>query len=117
MRSRPTAIRDDLAVKLQAVDVGDRDAVEEAIAVRLEQAKAKLTLYNRLREDLLQDRTEDEYLRNAERIGPYLTLMGGRVYEQQNIRWCAAVLEVLAERSRRGARTASTERRADAAPG
>src|SRR3954462_4219687 len=39
---RPTALRDDLAVKLQAIDVGDGEAVREAIAARLEQARAKL---------------------------------------------------------------------------
>ncbi len=42
---------------------------------------------------------ESEYLQDAERIGPYLTLMGGRLYEQQNIGWCTAVLEVLEARS------------------
>ncbi len=113
---RPAAIRDDLLVKLQAVDVGDRDAVGEALTVRLEQAKGKLSLYNRLRENLLEGRAENEYMRDAKRIGPYLTLMAGRLYEQQNIRWCAAVLEVLAERSRSDAGIASGEHRTDAAP-
>jgi DNA-binding PadR family transcriptional regulator len=99
--AKPAAIRDDLAVKLQAVDVGDRDAVMEAFAIRLEQARGKLALYERLREDLLQGRTEDDYLQAAERIGPYLTLMGGRMYEQQNLRWCEAVLDGLKARMRR----------------
>jgi hypothetical protein len=40
--------------------------------------------------------------RNGERIGPYLTLMGGRMYEQTNIRWCTAALEVLSSRLRSG---------------
>jgi DNA-binding PadR family transcriptional regulator len=98
--AKPAALRDDLAVKLQAVDVGDADAVSEALATRLEQARAKLDLYDRLRDDLLDGRAEDEYLQDAERIGPYLTLMGGRLYEQQNIRWCETVLGVLAARTR-----------------
>jgi DNA-binding PadR family transcriptional regulator len=97
--ARPTAIRDDLLVKLQAVDVGDEDAVSDALTARLEQAQGKLALYNRLRADLLAGRTEEEYLRETERVGPYLTLMGGRMYEQQNIRWCKAVLEALEQRS------------------
>jgi DNA-binding PadR family transcriptional regulator len=100
--ARPRAMRDDLVVKLQAVDVGDRDAVSEALAIRLEQARAKLALYDRLRDDLLDGRREDEFLQDAERIGPYLTLMGGRLYEQQNIRWCETVLGILAERARSG---------------
>jgi DNA-binding PadR family transcriptional regulator len=95
---RPPALRDDLAVQLQAVDVGDPAAVHEAIAARLEHARAKLVLYERLREDLLAGLSEPEYLRSAARIGPYLTLMGGRMYEEQNIRWCEEVLELLGAR-------------------
>jgi DNA-binding PadR family transcriptional regulator len=93
--ARPTAWRDDLAVKLQAVDVGDMDAVRAAVRERLDHARAKLDRYDRLRDDLLAGRTDDEFLEAAERIGPYLTLMGGRMYEQQNIRWCETVLGVL----------------------
>jgi hypothetical protein len=104
--ARPTAWRDDLAVKLQAVDVGDLDAVRESIAARLEQARAKLDLYDRLRDDLLAGRTEDEFVEGSERVGPYLTLMGGRMYEQQNIHWCETVLGILAARAGNASRTA-----------
>jgi DNA-binding PadR family transcriptional regulator len=97
--ARPTAIRDDLLVKLQAVDAGDQEAVREAISARREQSRGKLALYDRLRDDLLEGRDEDEYLREAERVGPYLTLMAGRIYEQENIRWSSAVLEILEQRS------------------
>jgi DNA-binding PadR family transcriptional regulator len=114
---RQAAIRDDLLVKLQAVDVGDRDAVSEALATRLEHAHGKLALYDRLREDLLEGRTEDDYLRDAERIGPYLTLMAGRLYEQQNIQWCTAVLDVLGARARSDAKSASAEAPTDTARG
>ena len=40
-----------------------------------------------------------DYLRQAERIGPYLTLLRGRMFEEDNIRWGEAVLKILAERS------------------
>ena len=53
-----------------------------------------------LHENLLDGRTEDDYVRDAERIGPYLTLMGGRLYEQLEIDWCEAVLEALTARAR-----------------
>jgi DNA-binding PadR family transcriptional regulator len=98
--TRPAALRDDLLVKVQAVDVGDRDAVSEAVATRLEHAQQKLALYERLHENLLDGRTEDDYVRDAERIGPYLTLMGGRLYEQLELDWCEAVLEALTARAR-----------------
>lgn len=99
--ARPTAIRDDLLVKLQAAADDDREAVREALAERLNHARDKLARYDRLRDALLDGRSEDAYLRDAERVGPYLTLMGGRMYEQQNIRWCTAVLEILDQRFRR----------------
>jgi DNA-binding PadR family transcriptional regulator len=97
--ARPTAMRDDLLVKLQAVDAGDQEAVREAIAVRLEQSYGKLARYDRLRDDMLEGRDEAEYLRETERLGPYLTLMAGRMYEQENIRWSKSVLEILDRRS------------------
>jgi DNA-binding PadR family transcriptional regulator len=96
--ARPMAMRDDLLVKLQALDAGDPDAVMAALAERLEQARAKLELYGRLRDRLLAGRSEAEYLRDSERIGPYLTLMGGRMFEQQNLRWITTVMEILAKR-------------------
>lgn len=99
--TRPTAIRDDLLVKLQAAEADDLPAVRSAVEGRLEQARDKLALYDRLRDRLLDGRSEDAYLSDAERVGPYLTLMGGRMYEQQNIRWCRAVLAVL-DRPRAG---------------
>jgi DNA-binding PadR family transcriptional regulator len=96
--TRPAAIRDELLVKLQAVDVGDVEAVRAAIAERLEQARGKLALYDRLREELLAGRTEQDYLQGSERVGPYLTLMRGRAFEQETMAWGQSVLKILAER-------------------
>ena len=98
--AKPVATRDELLVKLQAVDVGNEDAVTKDLTVRLERARAKLALYDRLLADMLDGGEEDAFERESERIGPYLTLMGGRMYEQTNIRWCTAVLEVLSRRLR-----------------
>ena len=96
--ARPTAMRDDLLVKVQAAADDDLDAVRKSLLERLEHARGKLGLYERLRDGLLEGRSETVYLRDAERVGPYLTLMGGRMYEEQNIRWCEAVIEVLDRR-------------------
>lgn len=99
--AKPAGLRDDLLVKLYAIDLGDETAVREALVIRLERARAKLARYDRLQDDLLGGRSEDEYLRDAQRVGPYLTLMGGRMYEQQNIRWCTAVLDILDQKKQR----------------
>jgi DNA-binding PadR family transcriptional regulator len=93
--ARPVAMRDDLLVKLQALDVGDPAAVIKSFGARLERSREKLARYDRLREAMLAGRTEDEYLAAGDHIGPYLTLMGGRMYEQQNIHYATAVLAIL----------------------
>jgi DNA-binding PadR family transcriptional regulator len=104
--ARPVAMRDDLLVKLQALDVGDAEAVIKSLEARLERSRDKLARYDRLREVLLAGRTEDEYLSEGDRIGPYLTLMGGRMYEQQNIRYATALLNILSRMS--GGRSSTT---------
>jgi DNA-binding PadR family transcriptional regulator len=93
--AKPAAIRDELLVKLQAIDVGDADAVTKALMARLDHARTKLALYDGLLDGLLDGRPVQAYEQGADRIGPYLTLMGGRMYEQTNIRWCTAALDVL----------------------
>lgn len=96
---RPGAMRDDLLVQLQAVDAGDADAVRRAVAERAEGSRAKLARYERLRDLLLNGRTEEEHIAHADRVGPYLTVLGGIAFEQQNIRWAERVLDVLRQRS------------------
>jgi len=98
--ARATAIRDDLLVKLQASDDTDLPALVEQLTARLDRSRDKLALYDRLRDALLNGRSDEEFLGVVERVGPYLTLMGGRMYEQRNAEWCLRALEVL---DRRGA--------------
>ena len=99
--ARPTALRDELMVKVYALDGGDGEAVRTAIAERLEGARAKLAHYERIGARLLDGRSEEEYLTAAERVGPYLTLIGGRAFEQANITWAEQALLVLERRSHR----------------
>jgi DNA-binding PadR family transcriptional regulator len=97
--TRPTAIRDELLVKLVALESGDADAIARAVAQRLEQARGKLAFYERLRDRALDGRAESEYLRDADRVGPYLTLMRGLAYERENVAWCRSVLDVVTRRA------------------
>jgi DNA-binding PadR family transcriptional regulator len=97
--AKPVAMRDDLLVKVHALDAGDGPAVRAALTARLAEAQAKLARYDQLCAGLLAGRSEDEYLREADRVGPYLTLLGGRMYEQLNVRWCRAALRALDQRS------------------
>jgi DNA-binding PadR family transcriptional regulator len=97
--AKPAALRDDLLIKVQAVDAGDARAVRAAVQERLEWSRAKLARYDRLRARLLDGRTEDEFLTGSDRIGPYLTLMGGRSVEQATIDWCESTLAILTRRA------------------
>ncbi|SEE12120.1 PadR family transcriptional regulator [Streptomyces sp. TLI_105] len=109
---RPSAVRDELLVQVQACDEGDTAAVREFVAQRMETARAKLARYDRLREWMLDGRDEDTYLGEAERVGPYLTLMRGRFFEEENLRWGERALAVL---DRRAAARDVAPRRDDAA--
>jgi DNA-binding PadR family transcriptional regulator len=114
--AKPLAIRDELMVKVQCVDIADADAVDAvraAIAERVERARAKLGRYERLRERLLDGRDEDEYFAHAERIGPYLTLLGGLALERANVQWGETALRRLDGRARtlRQSRTRADTRR------
>ncbi|MFJ4856477.1 PadR family transcriptional regulator [Streptomyces sp. NPDC088730] len=96
---RPIAIRDELLVMTQAVDAGDQDAVRASVAERMEWARAKLARYERLRDRLLDGRDEETYLAETDRVGPYLTLMRGRSFEAENLRWGERVLRILEQRA------------------
>ncbi|MGR4849325.1 PadR family transcriptional regulator [Streptomyces sp. LARHCF252] len=96
---RPAAIRDELLIKIQAMDGADSEATRALVEEREAWARGKLARYRRVRERLLAGRGEEEYLREADRVGPYLTLMGGIGFEEENLRWCERVLTVLEQRA------------------
>ncbi|MGV0680651.1 PadR family transcriptional regulator [Mycolicibacterium fortuitum] len=95
---KPGAIREDLLVQIQAVDSGNIEAVRTALAERLQWATAKLARYRRGQQHLLAGRTEDAYLAEADRIGPYLTLLRGIRFEEENIEWARRALDVIEQR-------------------
>ena len=95
---KPCVIRDELMVKVSAADAGDTQAVRDFIAERLRWSTAKLQRYERFRTRLLDGHSEAKYLAQAERIGPYLTLLRGIAFEEENIRWAERALKVLEHR-------------------
>lgn len=113
---KPSAIRDELLIKVQAADVGDTRAVREFVVERLQWATAKLQRYERLRARILDGRAEEEFLAHAERIGPYLTLLRGIAFEEENVRWAERALDVIDRRlSARPKQTPNSPRRRAAA--
>jgi DNA-binding PadR family transcriptional regulator len=99
---KPSVIRDELMVKVQAADAGDMQAVRDSIVEQRQWAAAKLQRYERLRARLLDGRGEEEYLRQAERVGPYLTLLRGISFEEENIRWAERALAIIEQRQGAG---------------
>lgn len=96
---KPAVIRDELLVKVQCVDAGDLDAVRAAVIERMDWATAKLARYERLRLRLLDGRSEEAYFAEAERIGPYLTLLRGMSFERDNLQWGDMALRRLDQRA------------------
>lgn len=95
---KPSVIRDELMVKVAAADAGNAQAVRDFIVERLQWATAKLQRYERLRSRLLDGRGEEDYLAQAERVGPYLTLLRGISFEEDNIRWSERALTIIERR-------------------
>ncbi|WP_418060747.1 PadR family transcriptional regulator [Pimelobacter simplex] len=94
-----TAIRDELMLKVQVVDVGDVPAVCAALRERREAASVKIARYERLQERWLDGRSEAEHLAATPRVGPYLTLLRGLEFERANVEWADRCLAVLAQRT------------------
>lgn len=83
----PTAIKDELLVKIQAADAGDMESVAYSIDARRGEAEIRLAILDGLRREFLRGRDEETFLRRARRIGPYLNLRRACEFERENIRW------------------------------
>ncbi|UMP00077.1 PadR family transcriptional regulator [Amycolatopsis sp. EV170708-02-1] len=109
--AQPVTIRDELLIKVQGCDVGDVEGVIAAIEERMAWSRAKLSRFERLRERMLGGRPEGENLRDNDRVGPYLTLLRGISFEQENLRWGEHGALILRQRA---ATTAGSAERATA---
>lgn len=96
---RPTAIKDELTVMVQAVDTAGEAAVVAALELRAAESEARLRRFEALTEGLLDGRDEETYLRESPRVGPYLTLALGRAFMTEYSAWCRWAASVLQERS------------------
>ncbi|WP_433544880.1 PadR family transcriptional regulator [Streptomyces sp. CA-294286] len=96
--SKPSFVRDDLLVKVQAVDHVGIGPVLEQLAERVRAAEARMELFGKLLRTMRGEVDEAEFLRGGERIGPYLTCLRGLAFEQGNRDWCLRISAVLRER-------------------
>ncbi|WP_149359444.1 PadR family transcriptional regulator [Lolliginicoccus suaedae] len=101
--SRPSFIRDDLLVKVRACEADGTFALIGQLEERAGQARAKIALFDKLLRQLRGTDDEDDFLARAPRVGPYLTGLRGKAFEEETLRWCeqsARVLRLRAENSR-----------------
>ncbi|UGT69039.1 PadR family transcriptional regulator [Nocardia gipuzkoensis] len=97
--AKPAAIRDELLVKVQGMTDEDSPVVHAAVIEFGEWSAAKLARYERLRMRWLDGRSEQAYLAEAKRVGPYLTLLRGISFEQENIRWAKFAIGIIERRT------------------
>jgi DNA-binding PadR family transcriptional regulator len=96
---RPTAIKDELLVMVQAADAADSEALVRALDERAQESAARLRRFEALAEGLLAGRDEETFLRESARVGPYLTLALGRAFMAEYTAWCRWAASVLQERA------------------
>ncbi|GAA1086317.1 PadR family transcriptional regulator [Tsukamurella spumae] len=96
---RQTAIRDELMVMVQAIDVADPIAVGATIRERREGAIAKLAYYDRIERRWLGERSREQVLADPHLAGPYLTLLRGMRFERENLDWYELALPVIEARA------------------
>ncbi|MET8678836.1 PadR family transcriptional regulator [Streptomyces sp. NPDC004647] len=102
--SKPSFIRDDLLVKVQAADRVGIEPLIEQLEERAAAAEAKVELFGKLLRQMRGETDEEEFLRRGERIGPYLTCLRGLAFEQDNRNWCLRIAAILRERRTHHAR-------------
>ena len=96
--AKPSFVRDDLLVKVYAVDHVGAGPVIEQLRERGEVAGAKAELFEKILRHLRGDLDEDEFLRAGDRVGPYLTCDRGHRYETETRAWCLRAADVLERR-------------------
>ncbi|MEU6718179.1 PadR family transcriptional regulator [Nonomuraea sp. NPDC046802] len=102
---KPLLLREDLAVKVHAVDVLDPAPVIAQLRERAEQAAAKLTLYEGILLRLRGDLDEETFLRVGDRVGPYLSCLAGCRLERGMRDWCLETARTLTARSAHSGKT------------
>jgi DNA-binding PadR family transcriptional regulator len=102
--SPPTAFKHDLLVKVRAADVVDPEALLTDLRHALDLCRNRLDFYRQSEQLMLKGRSHDKFVATARRVGPYLTLRRGILYEKENIDWLIETIEVLAKRAGRRSR-------------
>jgi DNA-binding PadR family transcriptional regulator len=96
--AKPTALRDDLLVKVYAAEAGEAGAIVGQLRARAARAREKIALLDQVLDRMRDGHTEEEHLAAAARVGPYLACRRGRRFEQEQLEWCEWAAGALARR-------------------
>jgi DNA-binding PadR family transcriptional regulator len=94
------SLKSEILVKMYGADLADVGVALAALERYLPQHRAQLERYRALLEAMLHGRSEQDFLRTAHRIGPYLALVRGIAYERENVEWAEWAMAALRERER-----------------
>ncbi|NUT09643.1 MAG: PadR family transcriptional regulator [Nonomuraea sp.] len=97
--AKPLLLRDDLAVKVHAADQLDPAPLVAQLLERAQEAAAKLAFFESTLLRLRGDLDEATFLREGERVGPYLSCLAGCRLERQMRDWCLETARTLGERA------------------
>ncbi|MFE0021055.1 PadR family transcriptional regulator [Amycolatopsis sp. NPDC059021] len=97
--AKPSFIRDDLMVKVQAADAVDTAEVIRQLEERIQLADAKIEVFDKLLQRMRGEHDEETFLREGDRVGPYLTCLRGRQFEAEHRAWCVRAAAVLRARA------------------
>jgi DNA-binding PadR family transcriptional regulator len=117
------SMKDELLVKIYGADLKAPDEIAAILAASVAPHAEKLASYEAVAKFLLGAQSESEYLRTTRRVGPYLTLKRGMMYERENIAWAEWAMAAMAARVSRsrptsvGALRSPRRRSAEAEPG
>lgn len=101
---RPSSNKDELLVRLYAAGTAQLLLLADLVDARKKRRLAKLERYQQTRARVLAGRSEEEYLCQAPRIGPYLALQRGIRFEEDTIAWCEWAADALRIRAAKDAR-------------
>ncbi|MFE9104106.1 PadR family transcriptional regulator [Actinomadura geliboluensis] len=96
--AKPGIIRENLLVMVQAVDHISAASVIAQLEDRAVAAAAKVEVFERTLKHLRGDMDEEAFLRTGTPLGPYLTCLRGRRFEQENYEWFTSTARLLRSR-------------------
>jgi DNA-binding PadR family transcriptional regulator len=92
------SLKDELLVKIYGADLKTPQEIEAVLAASIAPHAEKLASYEAVAKFLLGAKSEAGYLRTTPRVGPYLTLKRGIMFERENIAWAEWAIEAVASR-------------------